>query len=729
MKKNAHAGWYRVLLMAGLLSGCNGVPLPNTNNNGNGNSNQNSNQNDNTGHSVDELPDLSADDNLGEGEAADELMPGMVLVGIDEAISEDNYNVLAPSLATTVGGTTRYIFDEIRLVVINLPVGTEQQAISTLNGVTGVDFAEVSYAGRLGGLTDLLPEADSVAYAQYQLFKTNAFPLADIEQISPSTVAVAVLDSGCDTSHVEIAAAQLETGWNYLANNNELSDEVAGGHGTAVVSLLAASQNAGQIAGLLPGFEISLHKICDSAGECPLDAVVAGLIGALNGNGDSDPATAEISPAQVIYLGASFSGEYQSLARAIFEAESRNVVVIAPAGNNGRSAGATTARYPGKYSTVVSVGASDINDRALPFTNRSPEMDIVAPGADLYVAAPNQQYRFVDGTCFAAAQVAAGAALVLSTDPQMTADQVRNRLIDRADDLASGSGFGSGVTKRLNLTAAVLDDTASIEPYILPDQQLVTVTSVNQLSLVSNAVAGNATAVTPIAQSEQTIYWYGYFPTETRFELLDGEERVELTLDSLVPSSIDLFVEFVRGYQLGELQASFGVLQQAMLILPELGGERRLLQVVAIADGVESEPQPLLFNALQKGYNIVAYKNFNSSIIHLLEEEGVDFDPEGADLELRGSGATPEVDWTDGADVFSVQLGSSLDPLYYVLSDAGLNQISPPVSIGECTGAETAEQLCGANVQLPTNQLTRLVVTRLEAGGEQVALLDVIYVP
>ena len=74
-------------------------------------------------------------------------------------------------------------------------------------------------------------------------------------------------------------------------------------------------------------------------------------------------------------------------------------------------------------------------------------------------------------------------------------------------------------------------------------------------------------------------------------------------------------------------------------------------------------------------------------------------------------------------------MGSGIDPSYFVTSEPGENQITPPVRLGACVGAEVPEQICGPDVTLPENALARILVQTVESGGTRTATLDVIYVP
>ncbi len=721
----------RVLMVGllGLATGCAGFPFGNTNGNQNSNgANGNANGNQGGG-SLDDLPDLTTNDTLGTGEGEDVAVPGLILVGFDQNIDDALFAQAVNTVATTISGTLLDEIPDIRWATYVVPEGSEQQAISIAELIDSVEFVETDAGGRLAEVTDLLPNANSVEFGQYQLFLTGAIQARGIASAGTGSISVAVLDSGVDLSHPEFQGAGVVAGGNYVDATGGILDEVGGGHGTAVVSLLAANNSTGEMAGLLPGFSVSVHKVATADGVCPLDSVVLGIVGAVNGNTDSDLTTAEIAPADVLYLGCSFSGNYASLRRVISWAEDRPAVVIAPAGNNGRNGtAALSSRYPAGYDTVVSVGASDIEEKLAVFSNRSGLIDIVAPGVDLLVAAPGSTYRYADGTSFAAAQVAAGAAWVWDRNPGLTVSELRDRLRTRGDTLASGGGSGSFSAKRLNFVSLLLDEDHPPEPFIISDQDLVAATGVSRHTLVSNQAGHSSTGYTAEAFSNETIYWYGYFPGHAAaFELADGDQRISLTVESLVSSRIDLFLDFVRGITLGDVTAYFSVLDQAVVKVPDLGGARRTVQVVAVSNGVESDPQSLIYNPLKKGYNVLAYKNFDSSAWFSHEEIGQAFNPGDADIQLLGSGSQPEINWS-GEAAHTIQLGSDLDPTYYVTSEGLENQIEPSVQLGECVGAVVPEQLCGNDIVLPENQISRIVVERSGTSSD-FAVLELIYVP
>ncbi len=725
MQNNGLRLWAALGLV--LLWGCGPGPDGNANGNSNSNSNGNGNDNGGTGNTVDDLPDLSADDAFGTGEGPDSQILGLILVGYDSQVSDMLFAQLVDSTATALGAEVQDVISDIRVASFRVDPGGEDAAMALVEQLGDVAYAEIDVAGELAGVEEFIPEAASAEFAQYQLFSTNALRAREVVSLGSGDVTVAVLDSGCFLAHQEFATSDVITGTNTADGGTNISDLL--GHGTAVVSLLAASTNGGQMAGLLPGFGVSVYKVADSGGFVRLDAAVTAIIGAINGDGDGDLTTAEIPPADVLYLGFSFSTDSQSLARAIFEANSRGVIVVAAAGNNGRSDQARDARFPAGYSTVISVGATDIRDHAAPFSNRAASIDLAAPGVDLLVAVSGGTHAFADGTSYAGVQVAAAAAWLLEREGPLTTTQVRERLTSRGDPLPADSGFG-GSLRRLNLSAALRDAIDPPCPYLIPDPRLVTNTGVSRPTLVSEQAGMSSLGATPEAFSEELTYWYGYFPAgPVTFELLDGDQVRPVTPQSVVPSSMDQFLTFLRGIDLGTLQSFFGILQQAILEVPELGGQRRTVHLRAVVGGLASETRPLIYNPLQRGYNVVAYKNFDSVQWHFLEAEGEAFDPGDADVRLLGSGPRPEIAWSPADPATRVQVGSGLSPDYYVVESGADTAIEPPVGVGACVGGEVPEQLCGSAIVLPENQITRILVELVDEAASRFAAVDVIYVP
>jgi subtilisin family serine protease len=99
------------------------------------------------------------------------------------------------------------------------------------------------------------------------------------------------------------------------------------------------------------------------------------------------------------------------LARAIAAMQARGHVIVAAVGNDGPTA---QPLYPAAYPGVVGVSAVNARERVLPEAGRGPQVDFVAPGADMVAAAPAGRWSKVRGTSFAAPLVARIAAGMMS---------------------------------------------------------------------------------------------------------------------------------------------------------------------------------------------------------------------------------------------------------------------------------------------------------------------------
>ncbi|MEV0001350.1 type VII secretion-associated serine protease mycosin [Micromonospora sp. NPDC050980] len=273
-------------------------------------------------------------------------------------------------------------------------------------------------------------------------------------------VVVAVIDSGVDGSHPDLAG-QVLPGLDLVAPAGT-DDPDPVGHGTTVAGLIAgrADDDRG-VVGLAPDAKILPIRVLDAENRYDDALVIAKAVRWAVDRG-----------ARVINLSLGGSGDSPALAAALDYAFARDVVVVACTGNLATST-TTKVWYPAREPGVLAVTGLDRDSENLwSGSITGHETVLSAPATALYGARSRGGYWRVQGTSFAAPLVAATAALVRAGYPKMTAGDVVNRLISTARDLgATGRDdrFGYGMVDPVAaLTADVpavgqnpLDDNAS----------------------------------------------------------------------------------------------------------------------------------------------------------------------------------------------------------------------------------------------------------------------------
>ncbi|NEO29212.1 MAG: S8 family serine peptidase [Symploca sp. SIO3C6] len=140
--------------------------------------------------------------------------------------------------------------------------------------------------------------------------------------------------------------------------------------------------------------------------------------------------------AKVINMSLGWSDSVE-LGEALAYAAANNVITISAAGNGGGFELENPASYADDYG--ISVGAVDRNKNIAFFSNlagfNSNNYQVVAPGIGIYSTIPGNSYDLRDGTSMATPQVSGVAALMLSANPNLSHNQVRDILINSATRL------------------------------------------------------------------------------------------------------------------------------------------------------------------------------------------------------------------------------------------------------------------------------------------------------
>ncbi len=287
--------------------------------------------------------------------------------------------------------------------------------------------------GRLWGLRNTGQTVNNVAgTADADIDAPEAW---DITRGRPDVI-VTVIDTGADLNHPDLAANILPRGledWDFSDADDPVPDD-ANGHGTHVAGTAAAVDSTVGIIGVASACRIMPLRVNLTAGmnQNRADAI----------NYAAAQAAAHADRRYVINCSWRMNGDHAGVHNAVINAVNHNVVVCFAAGNDDNNTD-TTPQYPGVYPEVISVAATDQRDRKATFSNYGANVDVSAPGVNIYSTFPDDSYAFLDGTSMASPHVAGLAALVWSRNPTLTNAQVRTTIQDTCDNIdALNPGFG-----------------------------------------------------------------------------------------------------------------------------------------------------------------------------------------------------------------------------------------------------------------------------------------------
>ena len=262
-----------------------------------------------------------------------------------------------------------------------------------------------------------------------------------------ASVVVAILDTGYEGTHPDLAAIPTVSPYNARTGTTNVTDGY--GHGTHVAGTIAAqTNNATGVAGIAPGVTIMPVKVMDSNGQGYWSDFLEGV----------DWARTHGASIVNLSLGGPLSASQVAAFQPTFDAAySAGVLVVAAAGNNNNSNGF----YPASFAHVVSVSATNNNDAKASFSNFGPAVDVSAPGVTIESTYKGATYQTMSGTSMATPHVVGVAALIRSYHPTYTVDEVETALEVTAKDLGAPGRddiFGNGRIQAAEAVAWVAPD-------------------------------------------------------------------------------------------------------------------------------------------------------------------------------------------------------------------------------------------------------------------------------
>jgi len=262
---------------------------------------------------------------------------------------------------------------------------------------------------------------DPYSELQWALGKIDAYSSWNTT-LGSKNILVAVVDTGVDYNHPDLAANYVSLGYDWTNNDSDPMDDE--GHGTHCAGIIAAAINDSMgIAGVAQ-VQIMAEKGLNQYGIGWSDDLASAICHAVD------------QGAKVISCSWGSYEDSKLIHDAVRYAYDSGVLVVASAGNDAWD----LKNYPAAYEEIVAVTATDRSDERAGFANYGDWVELSAPGSYIFSTLPDSAYAYMSGTSMSTPFAAGVAALIWSQFPNMTRDQVRQQLLKTSNDLGD-SGF------------------------------------------------------------------------------------------------------------------------------------------------------------------------------------------------------------------------------------------------------------------------------------------------
>jgi|GEM_PF-6560145 len=385
-----------------------------------------------------------------------------------------------------------------------------------------------------------------------------------LELPSPAQkVVVAVLDSGIDSSHPDLAQLIHPKAWNFAGGANDSNVADTDGHGTHVAGIIAAQKNNFGVQGITDNvILLPIRVIPTSTGEVTTtagiaDAVAKGIRRALEQN------------AKVINLSLGFPENLatKNFYEALEEAHSKGVLLVAASGNDSTD----QLILPCSLPQVLCVGAHSPDGAPTLFSNRGTGVDLLAPGLSILSTFPTDLmsvtftshpgFEIKDGSSMAAPFVSGALAHLLGHG--MSASEAKARLLAGARKTLA-SKVDPALTQKISSNFGNLDLSRSLSlsarPVIIPMQRKTKQLTWDQEStqLEAKVDLQNIWQTADAIQIEARVLTKGLILKKSQWQFLNWKtgDPKQLQLDFLIQdlffdSEIDvlLYITTAEGFQ------------------------------------------------------------------------------------------------------------------------------------------------------------------------------------
>lgn len=366
--------------------------------------------------------------------------------------------------------------------------------------------------------------------------------------IHMNEIIVGVVDTGIDYTH-EIFESRVERTYFNVSSSGKTDDEMdseAFYHGTTVSSIIVNNSPK--------NVKVAVYKVGDGE-NLTVTAISAGLLAA-------------IEKCDIINTSLTSLSDVSLIRKCVLKAYSKNIPVFACVGNSGRI---ETDAAPANIPECIAVSATDFNNATTFMNTLTLNSDISAPGEHVAVAIPRNRYARFSGTSYSAPCAAALGAILKSTNPEITVDEIDTRLkgtsfdVKRYNESQSSQGRfmnnyhslwdGVGMIQfcnALGLEKLAAPNEINLKDKVYVGEQTCTITCPDEDAIILYTTDGmypaleNANVYTEPFQITQctrirAVAYYadgGYYSDEVettpRIQYTDSDDNFEITNDGIV---------------------------------------------------------------------------------------------------------------------------------------------------------------------------------------------------
>ena len=306
-------------------------------------------------------------------------------------------------------------------------VSDDERDLRELPGIHG--FAanltddEIAALKASGDITSVEPDREVHAFSDSVVTGQQTTPYGVTDVSAPAVwpvtrgkslangpaIHVAIIDTGIDYHHPELAAVFKE-GYNYVARTSDPLDD--NGHGTHVAGIIAAADNSAGVVGIASDVDLYSLKVLSACGSGRTSDIIQAVDWVIQKK-------KAIGGNWVVNLSLG-SNERSDSEEAEFQFASDAGILVFAASGNSYDGSSMTLAYPAAYATVVSVGSVNSANKISSFSQRGADLKVVAPGEAILSTLTDGQVK--QGTSGFVARFAEGSdsdsnPICLSTGP------------------------------------------------------------------------------------------------------------------------------------------------------------------------------------------------------------------------------------------------------------------------------------------------------------------------